>query len=89
MFGVLTYDVNMKLFQTSAICIFCLLRIMVMDLELWKRQVKLLVCSNFDLQFIVNGSANVVILYFTLFKICIFFLKLQKTGMKISTSAGV
>lgn len=49
MFGVLTFDVNMKLFQTSAICIFCLLRIMVMDLELWKRQVKLLFCSNFDL----------------------------------------
>lgn len=59
-----------------------------MDLELWKRQIKLLFCSHFDLQFIVNGSANVVILYFTLFKICIFF-KLQKTGMKISTSAGV
>ena len=46
-FGVLTYDVNMKLFQTSAICIFCLLRIMVMDLELWKRQVKLLFLQSF------------------------------------------
>ena len=46
-FGVLTYDVNMKLFQTSAICIFCLFRIMVMDLELWKRQVKLLFLQSF------------------------------------------